>query len=681
MNCDVNQKESYMPIIENLTQYLKYTNMKQEFKNIIQMVQVDLWKNLKNKVYKQQKDELEEDQQTVMFAGGFQGYIECSIHISQILFGDQFIVKCLINQIQENDNQTLQTFITAFLELLFKFAQDDSYNFQQFLKQFHTLFSTLIHLSNYVTKHLITDQLLKNFDDLIQYQQSLAQFEDNMEQQQQILNKAIEVFDILSDQFQHDDMVKMQILHRVFQDKVSQIEFRSLDKKLQIMLEAGNSQDIVEIMRRYVMDEGLLQKFFVIFGEQYKQQIRKNGENHGVLGKLITQQDSFMKDLENSALAPMFLSFLIQVNQTILRSFNQSHEIALFLEQRLQNLSEEQVLQALSYSVDKDKLEYELRKLLIMRQIENAEFSKVKIQQEKQLCNFLQQSFGIAFVHKQNMILNEISENQAIDIKHETSQTLQLKIFPAATWINEIQNQVKTQIINPQLLSLTNGFNEGYKAKFKNRNIKILSNIGQVFLAFDKKYEISVNTYQATILLQFNQQSTINFNDLRDKLLQTDDDILLFQLNPIIENKILTLDSNQVLSVAQNYTQLKTDCNITSNQIVDFYRQKHLKGTSQQSLSDTQKNLQFTSDSHTIKYNHKEHKYRVQAFIMRQLKQHSQIKKNDLFKIVCEKFSQGSSGNAGIELIQENFDKCMEEIIEKEFAREDVGEIYTYIPG
>ena len=40
------------------------------------------------------------------------------------------------------------------------------------------------------------------------------------------------------------------------------------------------------------------------------------------------------------------------------------------MEKNLEKLNEEIVLQALSYSVDKDKLEFELRKSLISRVIE-----------------------------------------------------------------------------------------------------------------------------------------------------------------------------------------------------------------------------------------------------------------------------------------------------------------------
>jgi hypothetical protein len=69
------------------------------------------------------------------------------------------------------------------------------------------------------------------------------------------------------------------------------------------------------------------------------------------------------------------------------------------------------MIQILSYSSDKDKLELELRKLLITRVIEGQKFSN---EAEKALSGQLASFFGKNFSHRFNLIMSEIQQQNEL---------------------------------------------------------------------------------------------------------------------------------------------------------------------------------------------------------------------------------------------------------------------------
>jgi hypothetical protein len=71
------------------------------------------------------------------------------------------------------------------------------------------------------------------------------------------------------------------------------------------------------------------------------------------------------------------------MNHQLLRGYTLAQEIAVYLESNLNSFTEEKALLALSYNSDKDKLELELRKLLIMRSVEGS----IDLNLEKGLSN------------------------------------------------------------------------------------------------------------------------------------------------------------------------------------------------------------------------------------------------------------------------------------------------------
>jgi hypothetical protein len=89
-------------------------------------------------------------------------------------------------------------------------------------------------------------------------------------------------------------------------------------------------------------------------------------------------------------------------------------------------------------------------------------------------------------------------------------------------------------------MALGDPFSEQYKSKYKNRNLQLLSFLGQVTLTVDRgRLELSVSTLQATILLSFNTASEIPLNSLRLDILKDtilDDDLFEQLLQPLLSN-------------------------------------------------------------------------------------------------------------------------------------------------
>jgi hypothetical protein len=65
----------------------------------------------------------------------------------------------------------------------------------------------------------------------------------------------------------------------------------------------------------------------------------------------------------------------------------------------------------MSYSSDKDRLEIELRKCLIIRLIEGSG-TNFDLEKEKNLSNQLAAFFGKNFIHRFNLILTELNQEE-----------------------------------------------------------------------------------------------------------------------------------------------------------------------------------------------------------------------------------------------------------------------------
>jgi hypothetical protein len=84
--------------------------------------------------------------------------------------------------------------------------------------------------------------------------------------------------------------------------------------------------------------------------------------------------------------------------------------------------------------------------------------------------------------------------------------------------------------------------------------------------------------------------------------------------------------------------------------------------------------------SPSLKYVHKEHKFRIQAFIVRMLKKEDSVNVEELHERVLKRFSLSDTpSDLVLDLSKENILKNIEDLIEKEFLTEDKDlNLYTY---
>ena len=103
---------------------------------------------------------------------------------------------------------------------------------------------------------------------------------------------------------------------------------------------------------------------------------------------------------------------LIQANKDYLLSFNVSYEIAKYLhsERPIPEASLESTLNTLLvYNLDKDRLELELRKFLIMRLLDKDK-SKFNMEQEHAMSNAIRDHYGGKFNHRFSLILESLKD-------------------------------------------------------------------------------------------------------------------------------------------------------------------------------------------------------------------------------------------------------------------------------
>lgn len=131
----------------------------------------------------------------------------------------------------------------------------------------------------------------------------------------------------------------------MYLEKVLSREYASgrVNERIAKVIESGG-QGIKELLRRYVVgvEEGMAQRFWQCFGERYKEEVRHRVKGEGHVMEVIIEMFAKFKDhslREQSPLAAGFLQYTVQMNQQILRGYNHSLEIALYID-KLRKLEE-----------------------------------------------------------------------------------------------------------------------------------------------------------------------------------------------------------------------------------------------------------------------------------------------------------------------------------------------------
>jgi hypothetical protein len=133
------------------------------------------------------------------------------------------------------------------------------------------------------------------------------------------------------------------------------------------------------ILNRYYQsfEDPITNKFTQLFSELYKNHIKKKLEEAGhedglVMSLFLSNMQNFKKQLLGgikSPMAPHFFALITSLNQSIIRNFNHTLEIGLYIDSRVKSGVEFESSAVLSYTSDKERLEIELRKNLLMRAV------------------------------------------------------------------------------------------------------------------------------------------------------------------------------------------------------------------------------------------------------------------------------------------------------------------------
>ena len=102
-----------------------------------------------------------------------------------------------------------------------------------------------------------------------------------------------------------------------------------------------------------------------------------------------------------------------------------------------------------------------------------------------------------------------------------------------------------------------------------------------------------------------------------------------------------------------------------------------IKGKSYVSIRDarikavTQDNIEIKAGSSTTSYVHKEHKFRLQAFLIKILKKEKMVTIGVLAKLCQDKFMS-------LTIEKESVENCLQELMDKEFISHS-NDLYIYI--
>ena len=135
-------------------------------------------------------------------------------------------------------------------------------------------------------------------------------------------------------------------------------------------------------------------------------------------------------------------------------------------------MSKQSLSGVLTYNLDGDRLETELRKFVLIRKIDSQDYNLSK---EEELSENVRDYFGGRFNSKINQVLQE-GENSGVVTQQV--KVLKVTVIANSVWPQEggasgFPNPHKEKPISPALTALFNPFSEAYKEKFKNRKVKL----------------------------------------------------------------------------------------------------------------------------------------------------------------------------------------------------------------
>lgn len=343
------------------------------------------------------------------------------------------------------------------------------------------------------------------------------------------------------------------------------------------------------------------------------------------------------------------------------------------LKRSAKNPEEQEVIETLNdimlifnYIEDKDVFQTFYAKMLAKRLIHGSSASEYL---ESQMINKLKQNCGFEYTSKLARMFSDISVSKELLEKFDNSRQKQkgsdidFNIMVLATGSWPLQPPTTGFSIPKELASLEKRFRKFYLQEYSGRKLNWLHQLSkaEIRAKFNPEsktsYLLQSSTYQAGILLQFNDQHQLSFDDLQVATQLTD---------PILRTTLLSLVRTNVLLAAPNEDLGRTHTFTVNTQ----FKNKRARVMINIAVRDTQKK----ESQETQKEVEEDRRLQIQAAIVRIMKMRKTLQHNQLMNEVVSQLQ--TRFRPKVSAIK----KCIDILIEKEYLErvENKKDYYNY---
>ena len=196
------------------------------------------------------------------------------------------------------------------------------------------------------------------------------------------------------------------------------------------------------------------------------------------------------------------------------------------LSEQLVNERLDKVIQIFRYLQDKDIFEGFYKNSLAKRLLEPRASPE---EAEKALVLKLKEECGFQFTQKLEVMFKDIrmSEDTMLEFKSTTlakqlSIDLSVKVLTTGNWPNEAKDAVQNVQLPREIAACVQAFNKFYNSKHTGRLLHWKPSLGSADLKAtlgeqNNKYELQASTYQACILLLFNQAPSVTYQQILER--------------------------------------------------------------------------------------------------------------------------------------------------------------------
>ncbi|XP_068715782.1 cullin-2-like [Montipora foliosa] len=317
------------------------------------------------------------------------------------------------------------------------------------------------------------------------------------------------------------------------------------------------------------------------------------------------------------------------------------------------------------YIDDKDIFQKFYSKMLAKRLIHTL---SVSMDAEEGMISRLKHACGYEYTNKLHRMFTDISISA--DLNSEFNDFLSnanaslgvgfsLFVLQSGAWPLG-QTSISPLSIPQELVKSVQMFEQFYNGKFNGRKLTWLQHLstGEVKVNFLKRpYIITVTTFQMSVMLLFNDKTSLQFSDILEQT-QLVDKELVRTLQSLVDVRIITMSEGSdptrcTYSLNMEFSSKRTKLKITT-------------AVQRETSQDTEQTLSSVDD---------DRKMYLQAAIVRIMKSRKVLKHNSLMQ---EVISQSSARfTPSVAMIK----KCIESLIDKQYLerREGMKDEYTYM--